>query len=91
MGQPSGAEFGLAGTKSASKAIAGWRCASGSDNHDFSGRPMQTLDSRSPPTADATRFVLLNTSHPGNVGSTARAMKVMGFSDWCWWRRATRM
>jgi tRNA/rRNA methyltransferase len=24
---------------------------------------------------------LLNTSHPGNVGSTARAMKVMGFSD----------
>jgi tRNA/rRNA methyltransferase len=28
-----------------------------------------------------TRFILLNTSHPGNVGSTARAMKVMGFSD----------
>lgn len=42
---------------------------------------MQTLDSRSPPTADATRFVLLHTSHPGNVGSVARAMKVMGFSD----------
>ena len=32
-------------------------------------------------TVDHTRFVLLNTSHPGNVGSTARAMKVMGFSD----------
>jgi tRNA/rRNA methyltransferase len=32
-------------------------------------------------TVDDTRFVLLNTSHPGNVGSTARAMKVMGFSD----------
>jgi tRNA/rRNA methyltransferase len=30
---------------------------------------------------DNTRFILLNTSHPGNVGSTARAMKVMGFSD----------
>jgi tRNA/rRNA methyltransferase len=30
---------------------------------------------------DSTRFILLNTSHPGNVGSTARAMKVMGFSD----------
>lgn len=28
-----------------------------------------------------TRFVLINTSHPGNVGATARAMKVMGFSD----------
>ncbi len=29
----------------------------------------------------ATRFVLLHTSHPGNVGAAARAMKVMGFSD----------
>ena len=27
------------------------------------------------------RSVLLNTSHRGNVGATARAMKVMGFSD----------
>ncbi len=32
-------------------------------------------------TRNNTRFVLLHTSHPGNVGSTARAMKVMGFSD----------
>jgi len=32
-------------------------------------------------THDATRFVLLNTSHAGNVGAAARAMKVMGFSD----------
>lgn len=30
---------------------------------------------------EGTRFVLLNTSHPGNVGSAARAMKVMGFTD----------
>ncbi|MBO9685172.1 MAG: RNA methyltransferase [Mitsuaria chitosanitabida] len=30
---------------------------------------------------DDTRFVLIETSHPGNVGSTARAMKVMGFRD----------
>jgi tRNA/rRNA methyltransferase len=30
---------------------------------------------------DDTRFILLNTSHPGNVGATARAMKVMGFGD----------
>jgi len=33
------------------------------------------------PTVDNTRFVLLNTSHPGNVGAAARAMKVMGFAD----------
>jgi tRNA/rRNA methyltransferase len=28
-----------------------------------------------------TRFILINTSHAGNVGATARAMKVMGFDD----------
>jgi tRNA/rRNA methyltransferase len=28
-----------------------------------------------------TRFILIGSSHPGNVGSAARAMKVMGFSD----------
>ena len=28
-----------------------------------------------------TRFILLGTSHAGNVGAAARAMKVMGFSD----------
>ena len=33
------------------------------------------------PTADTTRFVLIGTSHPGNVGAAARAMKVMGFTD----------
>src|SRR3954454_8437424 len=32
-------------------------------------------------TADPTRFVLVGTSHAGNVGAAARAMKVMGFSD----------
>ncbi|MET0383434.1 MAG: RNA methyltransferase [Burkholderiaceae bacterium] len=30
---------------------------------------------------DPTRFVLVDTSHPGNVGAAARAMKVMGFTD----------
>jgi tRNA/rRNA methyltransferase len=30
---------------------------------------------------DSTRFVLIHTSHAGNVGATARAMKVMGFTD----------
>jgi len=29
----------------------------------------------------ATRFILINTSHAGNVGAAARAMKVMGFDD----------
>lgn len=28
-----------------------------------------------------TRFVLVNTSHPGNVGAAARAIKVMGFDQ----------
>lgn len=28
-----------------------------------------------------TRFILVNTSHAGNVGAAARAMKVMGFDD----------
>jgi tRNA/rRNA methyltransferase len=30
---------------------------------------------------DPTRFVLVQPSHPGNVGAAARAMKVMGFDD----------
>ena len=30
---------------------------------------------------DPTRFILMHTSHGGNVGAAARAMKVMGFSD----------
>jgi len=32
------------------------------------------------PAGDPTRFILIGTSHPGNVGATARAMKVMGFT-----------
>jgi tRNA/rRNA methyltransferase len=32
-------------------------------------------------TFERIRFVLVETSHPGNIGSTARAMKTMGFSD----------
>jgi tRNA/rRNA methyltransferase len=30
---------------------------------------------------DPTRFVLMHTSHAGNVGAAARAIKVMGFAD----------
>jgi tRNA/rRNA methyltransferase len=33
------------------------------------------------PTTPITRFVLVDTSHAGNVGAAARALKVMGFSD----------
>ena len=36
------------------------------------------MTSAPPPT---TRFVLVNTSHAGNVGAAARAIKVMGFDD----------
>lgn len=40
---------------------------------DFNGAPMTV--------PDPTRFILLNTSHPGNVGAAARAIKVMGFGE----------
>ncbi|HEU4460153.1 MAG TPA: RNA methyltransferase [Methylibium sp.] len=33
------------------------------------------------PSLDSTRFVLVGTSHAGNVGAAARAMKVMGFAE----------
>jgi len=41
----------------------------------------QILRVKTDPTLMKTRFILLNTSHAGNVGATARAMKVMGFTD----------
>jgi tRNA/rRNA methyltransferase len=49
------------------------------DNPDSTFSSGQTR-SDSPVTA-RTRFILVGTSHPGNVGAAARAMKVMGFSD----------
>ena len=36
------------------------------------------------PARDTTRFVLIGTSHPGNVGAAARAIKVRGFTDLVW-------
>ena len=33
------------------------------------------------PMLPTTRFILIETSHAGNVGAVARAMKVMGFDD----------
>jgi tRNA/rRNA methyltransferase len=32
-------------------------------------------------SSESTRFILVGTSHAGNVGAAARAMKVMGFAD----------
>jgi len=45
--------------------------------------PMPTPAEPALPSAqpDPTRFILIEPSHPGNVGAVARAMKVMGFSD----------
>ena len=43
--------------------------AGGDNRRYFTGKLMQT------------RFILLNTSHAGNVGAAARAMKTMGFDD----------
>lgn len=33
------------------------------------------------PDFHQVRFVLINTTHPGNIGATARALKNMGFSE----------
>ena len=41
---------------------------------------MNSISSHSEPF-DGARFVLVHTSHAGNVGAAARAMKVMGFAD----------
>ncbi len=54
-----------------------------SDNHSVNtlSLPAATAVQVAITPPDPTRFVLVGTSHPGNVGSTARAMKVMGFAD----------
>jgi tRNA/rRNA methyltransferase len=48
------------------------------DNGDLTCR---TAEEASMSRPDPTRFVMLGTSHPGNVGAAARAIKVMGFHD----------
>lgn len=42
---------------------------------------LSTGAAAAPASACVTRFVLVQPSHAGNVGATARAMKVMGFRD----------
>ena len=51
----------------------GYAVAVSSDNLDFTLPPLVLIMK--------TRFILINTSHAGNVGAAARAMKVMGFDD----------
>jgi tRNA/rRNA methyltransferase len=51
------------------------------DNAPAFTRPATAASTLPSPTPDPTRFVLVHTSHAGNVGAAARAMKVMGFSD----------
>ncbi len=43
--------------------------------------PLATFDTKLFPPPMKTRFILINTSHAGNVGAAARAMRVMGFDD----------
>ena len=71
MGATNTARAGLAGRKS------GARAGAGADNLHFILRHMTTSD----PELGPTRFILIGTSHAGNVGAAARAMKVMGFED----------
>ena len=44
-------------------------------------RPLRSLHRPSPTWLERVRFVLVSPSHPGNVGSVARAMRVMGLRD----------
>ena len=47
----------------------------------FSDRPAQELEHRIRQTLGHVRLVLVSTSHPGNIGAAARAMKTMGFDE----------
>ncbi|TAM12228.1 MAG: RNA methyltransferase [Nevskiaceae bacterium] len=48
---------------------------------DDSPRQPQPADSAVPTVVNRTRIVLVRPQHPGNIGSTARAMKNMGLRD----------
>ena len=45
--------------------------------------PVMPHDQRAADAFVQLRTILVETSHPGNVGSTARALKTMGFHDLC--------
>ncbi|MDB2384320.1 RNA methyltransferase, partial [Endozoicomonas sp.] len=44
---------------------------------------LQFVNKLFPSMSDTIRIILINTFHPGNIGSTARAMKTMGLTDLC--------
>jgi tRNA/rRNA methyltransferase len=77
MGQP-----GWARERAGEEKSGGRRTQCGLKPRHFTapGYPHAILAANTP-APDPTRFVLINTSHPGNVGAAARAMKVMGFDD----------
>jgi len=68
--------------RAAGRAAAGW-----GHRRDNAGNPEVTRGARAVGDGaphfltDSTRFILVDTSHPGNVGAAARAIKVMGFSQ----------
>jgi tRNA/rRNA methyltransferase len=86
-----GGEIGRQRRKSgaigAAAAGNGGRRDNAGNPYSIRPRPAKSRGGRRPPPGalqfltDSTRFVLVDTSHPGNVGATARAMKVMGFDD----------
>lgn len=51
------------------------------DNGGFSRRPIPAAVRHTRLKAMKTRFILINTSHAGNVGAAARALKTMGFDE----------
>lgn len=53
----------------------------GSDNKSILPVPAMVRVAGRIPEPMQTRFILINTSHAGNVGAAARAMKTMGFDD----------
>ncbi len=75
----------------AKRRRAGWGAGGGGwdkerrgDNHRVNTPSLPAPSVCEPahdPACEPSRFVLIGTSHPGNVGAAARAMKVMGFAD----------
>lgn len=51
------------------------------DSSAYERHTPAALHQADPPVLERVTFVLVGTSHPGNVGSAARAMKTMGLSD----------
>jgi tRNA (cytidine32/uridine32-2'-O)-methyltransferase len=57
----------------------GWRKSSGLTIKSKILRDMNQSTASIPPAPQTIRFVLARTSHPGNIGAAARAIRTMGF------------